>query len=513
MVAADSTQILVRDRKHSIILDRMAQMSFNLLAWKGGKPYITTRLTRWPGEDDTSWLGDATKQIIGRRDRGFLVNYAQRIVQKINQLVFTQTVERKGADAAFLLDVTMTGQSVNQVMMNASSMMTAAGWCWLSVDAGRIPVDPGTGQRKVRSMAEKEAAGARPYWCLWSPTEVEDWAYGPDGQLLWLKTNVASLMNTDPRTAAVKTQVVTLWERAQVTRMTWTDGTKAPSQEVMVNELGAVPFVPVGVPSADPHWFDGVELIQAATMNLENSHNECLASSHYPQLVIPASLIQAIMQLGGKSYDEALEMTRGLRYPIMEPDEAKGISRFIMPDAGSSKNIPDEVTRRVKALFDMVGLALANPDTKMVQSAESKRLDQLDPQAVLRGQAQLLEEAERKLVAMTKQMDPTFTDYQPAYPTSFDTRNLKEDMDAIAAMMGAVELPHGVKKEVARVAVYLLNEIHAIPEKRLQELLDEVDQMEESLGTDLTSGTLDRGQPGAPNDGHQSGPQDTPPGQ
>ena len=509
-MAADKEQILIRDRQHPIIQGRLSQLVMNLLAWKGGTPYISQRLTRWPGEDDTSWLGDPSKSIIGRKARAYLVNYAGRIVQKVNQLVFTEPVDRQGANEDFLLDCTLTGQSVGQVMMNASSMMTAAGWCWLSVDSGPVPMDPATGKPKVRSVAEKEKAKARPYWCLWTPTEVEDWAYGADGQLLWLKTKVTSLVNDDPRAEATQTTVVTLWERTQATRQVWADKQDQPQVSVYPMPLGRVPFVAVGIPCADPHWFDSVELLQAATMNLENSHNECLSSSHYPQLVIPASLIQAIMQLSGKSYDEALEVTRGLRYPIMEPDEAKGISRFIMPDSASTKNIPDEVTRRVKALFDMVGLALANPDTKMVQSAESKRLDQLDPQAVLRCQATLLEEAERRLVQMTKEMDPTFQDYLPKYPQNFDTRNLKEDMDSIVAMQGAISMPPGLKKQVCRTALALLAKIVPIPEDTMQELLDEVDSFEDSMGVDLTAGVLERGQPGQPEDGSQSGPVDQP---
>src|SRR3990167_9708787 len=104
-------------RKHKILEKRGAQLGYNLLAWQGGGDYIGARLTRFPCESDTSWNGsmvpgkpskwsaDWYRQggdgVQGRRDRAFLINYAGRIVNKINQYVFGTDITRTEIDERF----------------------------------------------------------------------------------------------------------------------------------------------------------------------------------------------------------------------------------------------------------------------------------------------------------------------------------------------------------------------------------------------------------------------------
>ena len=126
-------------RTHIILADRLDQIKLNLAAVAGGRPYIDERLSRLPFESDTSWNGVGKEG--GRSARAFLINYAGRIAAKINQYVFSTAVQRDNADPVFIADTTRTGLSITEVMAQVSRIVTAARWCWISVDRDSLPRD------------------------------------------------------------------------------------------------------------------------------------------------------------------------------------------------------------------------------------------------------------------------------------------------------------------------------------------------------------------------------------
>ena len=113
---------IIQTRRHPIYAKRMTQLDLNRLAAKGGRDYIERRLWRAPNETDTQWFGDASEQIVGRKERSCLINDAQRIVSKINQYIFKKTPERKGIDKTFAANcggvLTVIGDPVGLVLWN-----------------------------------------------------------------------------------------------------------------------------------------------------------------------------------------------------------------------------------------------------------------------------------------------------------------------------------------------------------------------------------------------------------
>lgn len=482
-------------RINHILETRSEQLTLNQLVLSGGAPYIDKRLSRLPFESDVSWNGKGGTSSTGlsagklsssssrgggdgRKSRAFMVNYAARIAAKINQYVFATEVKRENADDVFIADATRTGMSVNDLMRKVSQTVTACRWCWLGVD--RDPLSVTDGIVKPRSVADKEASGDRVFWTIWAPNEIIDWHFDRWGNLIWLITEQTVYDNADYKIEAKKQILRTIWEATGGTRL-WLKPDNVDAierEETFTNAAKVVPFILSGVPSAEAWWFDDVEAIQASLTNLDSVHNENLFQSVYPQLVLPAEIISSIANLLAITNEAALEMVRGLNYPILEPIEANGLTRYIIPPADGLKSIPDEITRRRKELFEVVGLAMQNPDTRQVASAEAKAWDHLDPEAVLKERAILLEETEKKAVVISKQIDSTFSEYSPEYGKSFNVADASELVQMIVGFSN-LDMPFSGKKELIRAAIEALDQKIGIPDERKEIIMDEIESMEE----------------------------------
>lgn len=466
------------NRENKILQDRKSQLRLNLLVLAGGKPYIEERLTRFPYEPDASWDGNDATDAKGRKERAFLVNYAGRAARKINQYVFQTPPKQDGIDSTFAADVTKTRMTVQQFREQLSSMLTAAQWCWIGVDRAAASVDEQTGTVRPQTVAQREARGDRIFWQLWSPTAVKDWHFDEAGRLEWLITEEELESESDPFLEPKRTKVRTLWKRGAGIRYFITankDGQGDPKVEERPFTLsaGVVPFVPAGNISAMPHWYDEAEMIQGALLNLESVHHENLFQMVYPQMVLPSDIKDEGHDGGTSKAGDAVRRV-GMHYPIFESDQTKGLARYIVPPADGLKLIPDEIQRRKREFFDIVGLAMQNRESRQVESAEAKAWDHLDVAAVLAERAGLLEDIERKAIELSKALDSTFLVYQPSYSRQFDLSDVESDMKSVMGL-DALNLPPLARRELMRASVQLLAKVVSVPADRLKGILDEID--------------------------------------
>lgn len=484
---------LIATRSHRIHAARAGQLTNNLLAWKGGRPYIDARLHRAPNESDLSWDGDSSVGLTGRKNRAYLVNDAGRISQKITQYLFGKDAEREGIDPAFSTDVTTTKLTIRSFWEMVSEEFTAGQWVWLQADRGAPEIDPATGTIMPRSRAQKRQSGDRVYWNIWTSIEVVDWCFDANGRLLWLLTAEALYENSDPFKDSKLTQIRTLWQ-AQATGCTFTrykldkDLTVLESGSISIPD---VPFVLLGSPSTDPWWFDDVEMIQGALLNLESLHYENLVKTVYPQLVIAETMLEKLQtnlfqrygtDKGEKIVEIVKELIRGPDRPFVESSEDSGITRYLQPSAQDLKAIPDQQDRLRRQLFDMVGLALFNRETRQVQSAASKQFDHLDIEATLQNRSLLMQETEQHLIALSKRLDPDFVEYTATWPQTFSVPNTSEDVASLTQLANIAELPPSMSKRVLKTAVALLDDIDHIPPDERQTILDEIELMVSASG-------------------------------
>jgi hypothetical protein len=462
---------ILATRRHTVLQARADQLATNLLAYYGGAPYIHARLSRFPSESDVDFFGstETLPPSIGRKERAFLINFAKRIAHKINQYVFATPVIRAGADEKFLLDATTTGMSLNQFMAEVSSMLTVQRWCWIGVDR---PQSPGP-----RSIAQRERSGDRVYWKLYTASEVVDWSVDARGGLAWLLTEDTEQSNADPRAEAVETKIRYLWQPGSVTRMVLKDGSDE-FQETLETRIGGsrVPFVLAGLVSAKPWWFDDLERVQRAVLDLLSSRDTQIFKAVFALLVVSKSFSETLHLEGIK--DAQARRKIGLGNPLIESAEESGLTRYLNVPAEVFAVIREAVQDLQVQLMDIVGLGMSVPESRQVQSAEAKQWDHLDPEAVLRERAALLEEVETKAADLSAEIGgPVWTPYTPIYAKAFDISDFESDMRAATSVSG-LTLPPKAEKLVVKAAVRAVAKRFSVSESDLAAALAEVDTYE-----------------------------------
>jgi len=262
-------------------------------------------------------------------------------------------------------------------------------------------------------------------------------------------TETESWDNSDPMVFNEVKCVRRLWERGTVTEYviakTPEGKTSIESETKTTFPLQKVPFVLAGAISANPHWYDDVEDIQRAMLDLESSIDTLMFKTVFAQMVLPASITEeATTDNGGSGLSQTIEAVVGLSNAITESPEDKGITRYIGPDASALKAMQDELGRKREELFDVVGLHL-NFTKNFSESADSKGFDHLDPQAVLRNYAQQIAEAELKAWKLTAEWDSAVTADAPTYSDKFRVSNIYEDFKSLV-LADNMELPDSLKR-------------------------------------------------------------------
>lgn len=463
---------LLATRRHKILETRSDQLAINSLAYNGGAPYIESRLSRFPSESDVDFLGDRTTTTIslGRLQRAFLINYSKRIAHKVNQYVFKMEVERGGVDPRFEADATTTGVSLNQFMADTSTLLTTCRWCWIGID--RPPSDG------ARSIAAREASGDRIYWQLYNPTEVVDWCFDSRGGIAWLITERTLYLNTDPRQEPVEQKIRYLWEPNQVTRMEFSDkdGETFSAVETLPLSIGEVPFVPCGLISPDPWWFDEIERVQRAIMDLLSSRDTQIFKAVFALLVVSKSFKDQMVIDGIKTPEARRKM--GVGHPLIETAEESGLTRYLTAPSEVFAIIQDAKKDLETTLYDIVGLNMSVPESRQVASAEAKAWDHMDPETVLKERATMLEEIETKAVQIsTKMGGGVFKPYVPVYGKKFDISDFAADIAAITSTNG-FSLPPKSEKLVQKALVNSIARRFGAPPEEVQAALEEIETYE-----------------------------------
>ena len=412
-------------RKHEIIDEREEQMRLNWMCYKGGKAYIQKRLMRGLHEDDRSWKGDPKLGVLPRVQRTCYVPYAERVVDKIEEYIWSKPIKRDGADEKFTLNADRTGLSADQVLQIVQEYWTVCGWGWLNIDRTGV----GGGRLTLR---EKELKNIGVYWTAYAPWEVPDWHYGADGRLEWAITEKRIYDNSNPYSEAKVGYLRTLWFPGHGVRFFLDKGrNKIGEGQAFTFSCKEVPFVRIGEITADPHWFDNVESMACKLLNLESEADTNLSKGVYSIPVVPSGVLEKSISEGlGKlakddkvTTDEVktiIEKVFSRNHPIAEDADSKGVTRFVSPPSGDLNAHPNAVERCKKALYEVVGLGLSKQkDTADAESADAKAFDHLDINAVLRERALNIQRLEKRAVEMSMEFDSSFAKYEPIYPTEF----------------------------------------------------------------------------------------------
>ncbi len=500
------------EREHKIIEMRRAQMALNWLCYKGGQEYINKRLMRGIHEDDRSWFGKPKEGILPRKERSHYVPYAERIVDKIEEYIWSKPIKRDGADKAFVLNADRTGMSVDEVLQLVQEYWTVCGWGWINVDRTG-------GEGGIRTLRDKERENEGIYWTAYAPWEVPDWHYGPDGRLEWAISERSIYDNTDPMEKPFEGFLRTLWFPGHGIRYTLDKGRKPVGEpEEFEFSCDAVPFVRIGEISPEPHWFDNVEGLACALMNLESEAHTNLSKGVYSIPVIPAAAVEQSLSEGlGRALKDQNISTDDLKtviekvfsrsHPITETEECKGVTRFVSPPSGDLTAYPAEIERTKKILYEVVGLGVSKQkDTADAESADAKQFDHLDINAVLRERALSIQRLETRAVQMSLEFDSTFPEYEPIYPTEFSVADpglMVESAERLKNL--GVALPRKLLVAIVRAVAEMIPNVSESERQAIEKEVDEAMDEEDAAIKRIAESLLLAGKNGNGGNGAQGG--------
>ena len=443
-VTDKSDYIMVRE--HSIYTARKAQLSINLLGLDGGQPYIDARLSRFAAETNTAFNGGTREgaHVTGRKHTAHCKPHMQRIVAKLNQYVFGESPVRDGLDSDLANNITRDGLPINTFMQDVNSDREVCGWAWVGVDMPEV-ADPG----KV-SILTKKNQKIRPYWVGYSPLEVVDWQFDSKGDLEWVLTQGNVSEGNDPAIPRITKYYRTLWQHGMATRFYGkeNDKTRIDGHIEYMLHCNRVPFRLLGVPSAKPIIWDSIESINRTIMDLESALRENYFRTCYPQMYLPLSAVKAMAGALKKDVSAVTGMVIGMGYPILigQGDTPPG---YITPDANIFGSMRSEIDTHKRDLFDTVGFMLQKGSAS-AESAEAKKIDRLDIEAVLKKRANELEETEIEVVKISREFDETFPEYVPSYPKKFNIDNLMEDVQALVLVSNTSGMPNEMRQIVLK---------------------------------------------------------------
>jgi len=413
-------------RTHKVTKARDYQNYINKLAWKGGTPYIEERLSRFAAEDSVSWEGGKSTEgnkITGRKERAYVPPYLERIVQKINDYIFSIEPERENIQPEIEDDISSNGNSINALMAEVSSLLTVNKWCWIGTDAPAIDIDAQI------SQADKIKYKVRPYATVYGATQVRDWYINAQGVIEWLITETTEYIATNPLVEAQEKAVRRLWEPGKVTILE-IDGEKIKNVEEIMLSINEVPFILCGEISDEPAAFDNLESINRSILDLSSASFANYFSCVYPQLFLPASVLDTVMQTYNMDAQSAVSMIRGYSHPILlaNGDVEPG---YISPDNDSIESMRTEISALKNELYESVGMLLRS-ESKVAESAESKAFDHLDLEMLIRARSQKLEDIEDKLAIMLNKWDSSIPIYTVSYNKTLqiedEVKDIKDDV-------------------------------------------------------------------------------------
>jgi len=122
-------------------------------AYAGGRAYIDTALIQHMAEIDPSFEE--------RKSRAYYVNLPRKIARLISNFLLSAAPQRDGADTTLTDDWTRDGRSVDDVMLQVSTMLNCYGLAWVLVDMPKVAgaIDLETKQRQRIRPFERTSDG------------------------------------------------------------------------------------------------------------------------------------------------------------------------------------------------------------------------------------------------------------------------------------------------------------------------------------------------------------------
>jgi len=473
----DNNEILFT-RKHSLVDKYESTWTRIKQAYSGGVSYLKQALIKHMAELDIAYTE--------RLNRSYYINLPKKIARLISHFLLSTKPKRDGADDDIQEDFDRHGLRVDEVMLQASTMLNCYGLSWLLVDMPSVSDDD-------VNMESKKQQKLRPYCRALSPFAIRDWAYDDDGELAWAIISEIRVVEKDPFVKRERIECRRIW-----TRNDWRLFEKDSNGEIKevstaVHNLGRVPLVQIE--EADgfgmgtvAHWFEDVVRISDAILNNGSETQMNIIQQLFGLLVLPEAFARSNGKVEVTEEEEELssretsETTTGMlaqelakSAAIWETNEEKGISRYISPGGVETEVIRDENKHLKEELFDVVGLALQS-SSKSAQTAESKAWDSVNIQQGLANRAIQLEQVEQHAWQLMNLWDSSIKVPKVVYNKDFSVKDIEKSVSALMNL-SSFDAGNEYAREIKRAALAKLAELNQIAPEIYQKVLEEINNV------------------------------------
>jgi hypothetical protein len=368
--------------------------TFFLAAYEGGKDFASAaNIFRHPREHPDDFNGRAT--------RLYYHNYCYPLVDFFTTFIFTETIQRDGADNKdeydkFISNVNKKGEDITTFMMQVSDDMQIFGMSYQLVDA---PPKPAAGM----TQAQQDEQGIRPYWVLVRPTEVLDWTTDSFDNFTYLKRVECQ---TRIGTGMVKQNIerFTEWSQSEI-KISEIDVTNPddpillPQAAPLENEMKKIPFHVTRYKRSKTDKFMGlsflndIAFINREVMNLTSLLQEFLYRQCFNILAMESDPnVPEIEQMQGEiSTANMLKYAQGTREP-----------KYITPPVEPAKFLQSEREANIASMYKIAAQDTQNDlfnGHKSSGFSKSQSFATTVPKIATRAEA--LESTEMQLMQLT----------------------------------------------------------------------------------------------------------------
>lgn len=337
-----------------------------------------------------------------------------------------------------------------------------------------VVVDKPQSQEAPVSLADQMDKDLFPYFTLFSPSDVLNWAVDEFGRAYWVLLREIRSGNNDP--SAFNPDLSQMVQYRIWTRSEWILF-NAKYEEIGrgVNPIGMVPVEPVyNKKSKKQKSFLGISELADIAFIARDVYNRC---SELNEIIRNQTF--AFLTVQGKSgdYNEAeVGTSLALLYP-----EGVNTPSYISPPPDNARVLMEQIDRQITKMFQLAklsgGSAVQDGEVS-VQSGVSKAFDFHETNSALCKKAGQLEDAEQRIWRLFAKWEGQ-SDWEGSiiYPRDYNVKDLNADLEEAEKLMKiqlGEEFNTRMKKEI-------------IKKKFPRATDEEVDEMEEQARAKETS--------------------------
>jgi hypothetical protein len=508
---ATSDQLLtIVDRRHPEYEANLDHWKFLQATHDGGREWFEDNLWRYHKE--------GIKEYRARKKRAYRFPHTREVVNLVNKYVLKGDIAR--AEEApeqlkrFWKNATLMKRSVETLMDSISRKSSTFGRVYVVVD-NNFPSD-------VKTKADEKRSRGRVYAYVVSPIEALDFAYDDDGELSWFLLAETKRDDASPlASGAVATQfriwAPDFWAVISVAKNENGDriATIADSDE---HQLGAVPVVPVDHnPSEElyvsPSLIDDVAYMDRGATNYLSNLDAIIQDQTFSQLAIPyQGLLEQDNDDTGKAGTQKQMYEMGTKRVFAYNAEGGSAPMFLSPDPRQAGIIVTVIAKIIDEIYHSIGMAgeRTKSDNSVGidnSSGVAKAYDFERLNAMLVAKAQALAAAENAINRLVlgwfgKLEELEDTKEFVSYPTTFDVRNLADDMDN-AQRLAVMNAPKSLRRiQMKKLSAKMYPQIPAEQKREIEKDIDD-EWLAEPDPAELVAGAA--GRPAAPKPGRVPG--------